>query len=266
MVQATGFGNISSQWPGFRPGLRAEVEVGLLAGDQQELVIGEPAALGEHGGQLGQADRAGVVGVAVAVELGDVDGVDAQPLEDADEVGDGRGVDPGGPLLHRLDGERHVPVAGEGLVAGQLGEAVAVGEAEGLADRVLGRASAQEVEDPQPLGGPGRGVEPGDEVPAAGLGLADPEAEPGARPRWPRPCQVVLRLSVQSLGKKNWCGGGKQASEPPSASATIARWRTASARSGSAVADRLAAEHALGVDPGQPAGRSATGRPARRRR
>ena len=72
----------------------AEVEVGLLAGDQQELVVGEPAAFLEHRGQLGQAERAGVVGVAVAVELGDVDGLDAQPLEDADEVGDGQGVDP----------------------------------------------------------------------------------------------------------------------------------------------------------------------------
>src|SRR4051794_17546356 len=50
----------------------AEVDVGLLAGQEQEVVVGEPAALVEHGPKLGQAQRAGVLRVAVAVELGEV--------------------------------------------------------------------------------------------------------------------------------------------------------------------------------------------------
>ena len=167
---------IPARFPG------SEVEVGLLAGDQEELVVGESTAFLEHRRHLGEPERARVVGVSVAVELGDVDGVDPEPLEDLDEVGDRRRVDLRGLLLHRLDGERHVPVARKRLVAGKLGEMVVVREPEDFAKGVLGRASAQEVEDPEPLLGPRRGVEPGDVIPPAGLRLADTEAVLGPEP------------------------------------------------------------------------------------
>ena len=118
----------------------AEVEVRLLAGDDQQLIIGEAAALGEHRVELGQANRAGVERVAVAVELGDVDGVDPQPLEDAHERVDGGRVDPGGPLPGCLDREGHVVVARKRFVAGEGGEAVAVSELEGLGQGLRGAA------------------------------------------------------------------------------------------------------------------------------
>ncbi len=97
-----------------------------------------------------------------------------------------------GLLLHRGDGDGHVPVAGEGVVAGQVGEAVAVGVAEGLAEGVLGGTAAGEVEDAQALLGAWRGVEPGDERAAARLGLADAEPHSGRRVRGARePYQAV---------------------------------------------------------------------------
>ena len=46
--------------------------------------------------------------------------------------------DPSAFSFMRGHGDRHVPVAGERDVAGQVGEAVAVGVPERLAERVLG--------------------------------------------------------------------------------------------------------------------------------
>ena len=43
----------------------------------------------------------------------------------------------------------------------------------------------------------------------------------------PRPYQTNLKLSAKSSGYRNWCGGGKTATEPPSLSAMIVRCRAA---------------------------------------
>ena len=155
----------------------ADLRVRLLAGQEHERVVGEPLALGEHRLHLGQPDRAGVAGVAVAVELGQVDDVHVHVLEHFHEVGRR-------PPLARLDllqrrrGDGHVPVAGERHPAGERREAVAVGELEDFLEGVVGPPAAQQVKHAEPLRGAGRGVEPGGVVAASGLGLAD--AEPGA--------------------------------------------------------------------------------------
>ena len=77
--------------------------------------------------------------MAVAVELGEVDHVHAHVLEHPDEIGRRAGL-ARGLLLERGHGDRHVPVAGERVVARQLGEAVAVGVSERLLERLVGRA------------------------------------------------------------------------------------------------------------------------------
>ena len=97
---------------------QAEVDVGLLAGDQEQLVVGEPAALVEHRLHLGKPERAGIAGMAVAVELGQVDHVHAHVLEHPHEVGRRAGHAPG-LLVEGGHGDRHVKVAGEGVIAVQ---------------------------------------------------------------------------------------------------------------------------------------------------
>ena len=104
----------------------AEGDIGLLAGEEQERVVREPPAFVEHRLHFGQPERTGVLGMAVAVELGQVDDLDAHGLEHPDEVGR-RPRAALGLLLHRGHGRRHVPVARELVMAGEVGEPVAVG-------------------------------------------------------------------------------------------------------------------------------------------
>ena len=85
-------------------------------------------------------------------------------------------------FLERRHRGRHVPVAGKRVIAGQLGEAIAVGVAQGFSQCALGITVGEEIEDAEALVGAGRGVEPGDERTAASLGLADAEAEPLVEP------------------------------------------------------------------------------------
>ena len=110
------------------------------------------------------------------MELGEVDDLDAHLLEHPHEVG-----------LRRTRRVGDAPMAATAIAMcqwlvnvmwpGSVGEAVVVRVAEGLAEGVLGPAPREEVEDAQALLGPGRRVEPGGVLPAAGLGL--PDAEPG---------------------------------------------------------------------------------------
>ena len=64
--------------PGTPAGVRkADRDIGLLARQEEQLVIGEPPALVEHRLHLGQPDRAGILRMAVAMELGQVDDIHA---------------------------------------------------------------------------------------------------------------------------------------------------------------------------------------------
>ena len=119
--------------------------------------------------------------MAVAVKLGEMDDLDSHVLEHLDEIG----RQPGGAprlFLERGHGNGHVPVAGKGVITGQLGEAVLMGISERLAECSLGVPARDQEENAQVLLAAGRSVEPGDERAAPTLGLANAEAEPGIEP------------------------------------------------------------------------------------
>ena len=67
--------------------LQAQKVVAFFARNQQQLVVRPAAAFVEHGLHLRQPQRAGVFGMAVAVELGHVDHVDAHLFHHADIFG-----------------------------------------------------------------------------------------------------------------------------------------------------------------------------------
>ena len=102
----------------------AEIGVGLLAGQDQEVGVGVAAAALEVGLQLLQPERAGVVGMTVAVEVEDVGDVDAQVAASSGS----RAASCRGCRIEQLLGERRVEVRHHRLVARQRLVAVAVGE------------------------------------------------------------------------------------------------------------------------------------------
>ena len=176
--------------------------------------IGEPLALGEHRLHLGQAQRTGVLRVAVAVKLGEVHDLHAHVFEHPDEVGNRPWPALAFSSIAAIGG-RHVPVAGERVIAGQLGEAIAVGVSQGFLQGTLGVAVGEKIEDAQPLVGAGRGVEPGDERAAAALGLADAEAEPrSSSPRCSRPNQTVSGCRSGRAERKTGAGAGNTRPSP----------------------------------------------------
>ena len=95
--------------------------VDFLAGNHEEVAIGEAFAFPEEHLLLRQPQRAGVLLMAVAVEVGEVDSVDAHVLEHTDEVGRFLGL-----ACHGARGHGHVPVTREGDMARQCREAVAM--------------------------------------------------------------------------------------------------------------------------------------------
>ena len=65
----------------------AEVDVRFLAGEQQELVVGQPRAFGVQRAQLPSRSFSAELGRLAVVELGQMDDVDAGDSKDAAEVG-----------------------------------------------------------------------------------------------------------------------------------------------------------------------------------
>ena len=179
--------------------MAAQVGVGLLARQDQEVGVGVAAAALEVGLQLLQPERAGVVRVAVAVEVEDVGDVD--PQRPHHRYPRRRRVE--APGVDQLLGERRVEVGGHRLVAGQRLVAVAVGERHDrlpAGDAVVGA----EVEvDRHPLLRARRGVverehllDPGRVIALGALPLADAEREglPGVPPV-PDVAEVHLQLT-----------------------------------------------------------------------
>ena len=129
------------------------------------------------------------------------------------------GVDRGPPFAFsckRRHGGRHVPVAGERVIARAArgsDRRACIGASRWRAS--LGVARGEQVEDAQALLGAGRGVEPGDERAATASRTGGCRSRIDRRARdAPGRTRRCCRLSVRSRGKKNWCGGGKQATEP----------------------------------------------------
>jgi len=108
--------------------LHAEKIVAFFAGNEQQIVVGPPAAFVEHGFHFGQAERAGVFGMAVAVKLALMNEIDAELLHDADVFRRFLPLDALLLLFQGMHGGGHVVVAGEGFVAGEFDEAIAVGQ------------------------------------------------------------------------------------------------------------------------------------------
>ena len=150
----------------------AQGSVGLLAGKDGQGVVREPRTLVEHCLQFGQPERAGIAGVAVAVELGEVNYIHVHIFEHFHEIGSCPRLAVGD-LLHRGQGDGHVPVAGEGDATGERIITIAPCEPEHLGHRAFGRVASDQVKHAEPLHGIRRRIEPGDEVAATAFGLAD---------------------------------------------------------------------------------------------
>ena len=129
--------------PGCRPGAgRPQVDVGLLAGHEAGSPVGEPPALVEHrpasrraGAGPGPAgwpspwnSARWTISTPMSLNIWTKSGV-VRRL-------------PSRLLLERGHGDRHVPVAGEGVIPAQLGEAVAMGVSERLPQGIARRSRA----------------------------------------------------------------------------------------------------------------------------
>ena len=155
---------------------RAQAGIRLFAGQEQHLAVGEPLAFGEHRFHFGEAQRARILGVAVAVKLGQVHDLNAHLFEHRDQVGSG----PWSRVclfLERRHGGCHVPVRGHRVIAGELGEVISIRVTQGVIQSALGVTGREEIKDSQALVGAGRGVEPGNPRTPSALGLADAKAE-----------------------------------------------------------------------------------------
>ncbi len=233
------------------PGL-AQVDVGLLAGQDQDLAVGEALALVEHRLHLGQAQRAGVLGMAVAVELGEMDDLHAHAFEHARSKS---GIDPWlspALFLERRHRGRHVPVAGQRVIARQLREIDRRAcSAVSLAGPARRRRLRGDRTRPSRWSVPGGALNQGTYEPPPRSAWRMPKPNRDSSPRWSRPYQTVFRLSVRSRGKKNWCGGGKHATDP----SQFPRSRCGAGPPGGdrAVVGRrvLSLQLPLGVDPGE---------------
>src|SRR5689334_7450110 len=93
--------------------------------------------------------------MTVAVEAGDMDGVDAHLLEHTYKFRHTLEL-----ACHRVHRHRHVVMAGESDVARQLRKSIAVRVTQRLAQGVFGAAAREQVEDAQPLTRAGRRIEP----------------------------------------------------------------------------------------------------------
>ena len=160
----------------------------------------------------------GSLRMAVAVELGQMDDLDAQPLEHPDEVGSGRRGPACFRLMRRL-GDGHVPVAGHRVIARQLRESVAVRVTQRLLECLLGVAAGKQIENAQTLLGAGRGIEPGNERPAPLLCLADAEAETVIEPAMiaavPDRLQVVRQVPREKILMRRRKTGDRAGSRLP---------------------------------------------------
>ena len=133
------------------------------------------------------------------------------------------------PLLHRLDGDRHVVVAGEASCSraargsGRRACSCSV-SLQGVVGRAATRASRNM---PMRCCHAGRGVEPGHEIAAAVFVLADAEAElcrPG--PDSLRRARRSRDWSSSRAGTETGAAAGSRRPRRCSPPATIARWRT----------------------------------------
>ena len=178
----------------------AEVHVGLLARDEQEVRVGLGAQGAEVGVELVEPQVGQVARVPVAVEVHDDRRVDPHRLQDRLERR--RPVEP---VLERLHGVGEVPVGAQGLVAVEGPEPVAVGEREDLVERRLGRAVGQQEEHRHPLRLARRGVHPRVEAP---VGVADlPDAQ--RHPPPPRTVPQVPQVRREVAGEEVLVRRGK---------------------------------------------------------
>ena len=97
---------------------KSQVDVGLFAGDQQQLRVRQPPAFVEHRLHFLEPDRARVLGVAVTVKFGQMNHLHPHVLEHPDEVGRGARRTARF-LLEGRHGDGHVEMAGERVVAGK---------------------------------------------------------------------------------------------------------------------------------------------------
>ena len=192
----------------------AEVHVGLLAGDEQEVRLGLRAQGAEVGVELVEPQVGQIARVPVAVEVHDDRRVDPHRLQDRLERR--RPVEA---VLDRLHRVGEVPVGAQGLVAVEGPEPVAVGEREHLVERRPGLPVGQQEEHRHPLRLARRGVHPRVEAPVGVANLPDAERHPPP----PRPVPEVPQVRREVAGKKYWWGGGKTATLPPAVVAARVR-------------------------------------------
>jgi hypothetical protein len=171
----------------------AQVDVRLLSRQDQDFVVGEPAALVVERLEKEKPLVVNLLGVG-KVELGEVNDVHSVGLEGLDEGGHFQAFghpDRLFPLLRvqKVPRVLDVEMMGEGAVAVELLEAVAVRITADLCEGVFGLSSAEEIEDAETLPGARRRVDPGHpavvafgRLPDAECCFRDPIQEPGAMP------------------------------------------------------------------------------------